>query len=147
MSQTVSNQGNAQLFINTDVSKILLGDNQTDKGLITNSTYDPVTLAAGTVLGRIANTDFVIPSESDASDGSEIVKGILMQDIIIEGGESINAPICVAGKVNESKLVFAKVGDSLETVISGRRYKDKIEGETVGIKLIQSTDLTAFDNS
>lgn len=147
MSQTVSNQGNAQLFINTDVSKIFLGDNQTDKGLITNSTYDPVTLAAGTVLGRIANTDFIIPSKSDASDGSQFVKGVLMQDIIIEAGESINAPICVAGKVNESKLVFAKEGDTLETVISGRRYKDKIEGETVGIKLIQSTDLTAFDNS
>lgn len=146
-SQSVVNEGTNQLFINTDTSKIFLGNNQTENdAYINNSSYDPITLKAGTVLGRIGSTGVLVPTQSTASDGSQNVLGVLMADLTVDSGDTVQAPVCVSGRVAADKLIFVKPGDGLNTVVSNRRYKDKIQGETVGIKLVYSTEMTHPDN-
>ena len=131
----------------TDVSKIFLGGNQTEADTyINNSGYDPITLIAGTVLGRIGSTGILVPTISTASDGSQNVLGILMQDLVIESGDTVSALVCVSGRVAAEKLVFVKPGDSLTTAVSNRQYRDKIQGETVGVKLVYSAENTYPDN-
>lgn len=142
----VSNTGQ-QAFINTDTSKIFIWNNRyhTDS-YVNNSTYDPITLLAGTVMGRIASTGILIPSKSDASDGSQFPYGILADDMIIAGGDTVKAPICISGDVVENKVVFTKIGDGLDTTVSSRRYRDRIMSDSAGIILVASTEMTDYDN-
>lgn len=147
MSQEIVGTSSNQLFVNTDVAKIFLGNNQTESDTyVNNSSYNPIALKAGTVMGRIGSTDIMVPTTSTASDGSQIVEGILMHDLDLASGATAKALICVSGRVAAEKLIFVKPGDNLDTVVSNRRYKDKIQGETVGIKLIYSTNMTHYDN-
>lgn len=136
-----------QAIINTDLSRVFLWENryQTDN-YINNSTYDPITLYAGTVMGRIATTGVLIPSKSDASDGSQFPVGLLANDMIIDGGDTVPASICISGDVNASKVLFTKIGDGLDTTVDARRYRDRIAADTVGIRLIVSTEMTDYDN-
>jgi len=146
--QTTANSGSNQLFVNTDTSKIFLGNNQTENdSYINNSGYDPITLRAGTVLGRIGSSDILVPTQSTASDGSQNVLGVLMTDLVVDSGDTVTAPVCVSGRVAAEKLIFVKPGDNLNTAVSNRRYKDKIQGETVGIKLVYSTEMSHTDNA
>lgn len=145
--QTILNNGSNQLFVGTDVSKIFLRGIKTNTDLyVNNSSYDPIELKAGTVMGRIGSTDILVPVTSTASDGSQNVLGILMNDLKIASGASVNACICVAGDVVADKLVFVKPGDGLDTPVSNRRFKDKIQGETVGINIVYLTENTRYDN-
>ena len=97
-------------------------------------------------MGRITATGKIKALESDAADGSEIPVGILNKDITISAGDTVNVNICVAGDVVEDKIVLTKVGDTLETTISSRRLKDRIGADTVGDKLVASTEHSDFDN-
>lgn len=144
MSQTIGINNGQQLTVNTDTSKIFLWDNRFDKGSYTNSTYDAVTISAGTVLG-MTTTGALVPFTSGASNGSQYIVGILNEDHVLEAGETKEVYFCVYGDVAEEMLIF-QGSDDLETVVDGRRVKEKIGSETVGIKLIASTDLTKFDN-
>lgn len=142
----VDNTGK-QLFVNTDLSKIFIRDNRYESdNYINNSTYNPITLSAGTVMGRISATGILVPFTSTASDGSQYILGVLADDFVLGAGITQTAPVCVAGDVVADKLIFVLPGDGLETVVSGRRVKDKIQGETVAIKIVYSTEMTDFDN-
>lgn len=148
MGQDIVNEGSNQLFVNTDLSKVFLGNNQTEDtdSYVNNSTYDPITLRTGTVMGRIASTDILVPCVSTASDGSQNVLGILMHPLTLAAGQTSKALICVSGRVAAEQLKFVKPGDGLDTIVSNRRYKDKIGADTVGVKLIYSTNMTHYDN-
>ena len=135
----------SQSTTNYDVAKIFVWDNRYDKGTIDNDTYDAVNYLAGRVLGRIAATGKIVPLDSGASDGSQYPVGILAQDVTIEEGESEEVMFCVAGDVVENKLSFTDT-DDLDTVIDGRQLRDRIAADTVGVKLIASTEQTGFDN-
>jgi len=139
-----------QLFTNYDNSKIFVWDNRYSKGTFeyTNNDVTTVTFAAGTLLGRIASTDILVPLASGAVDGSQYPVGILAEDISVEYGESYSeeAAFCTYGDVVESQLSFDG-SDDLDTVISGRSLRDRIAADTVGIRLIASTDLTGTDNA
>jgi hypothetical protein len=149
MSQSISNLTNNQAFITTDTSKIFLRDKRFEQGTFdyTNSTYDDVTIAAGTVLGRIASTNKLVVLTSAASDGSQFPVGILAQDVTVEAGDSYSDTVnmCVAGDVAQEKLVF-QGSDTLATVVSSRTLKDRIGADTVGVKLVTCTELTEYDN-
>lgn len=133
------------LITNYDTSKTFVWANRTETANYTNSGYSDVTILAGTLLGRVSATGLVIPLASAASDGSQYALGILLQDTVIEGGDTVSLTFCVAGDVVEAKVVLAG-SDTMETVIDGRRIRDRILGDTAGIILVGSTELTGFDN-
>lgn len=146
-STTVVNSQSNFLIGVTDVSKIFLGQNQTENDTYVNNTsYDPITLYAGTVLGRVATTNVLVPSISTASDGSQYVMGILGQDLVIAAGGTIKALVFVSGRVAQDKVILWKSTDTLTTIVGGRTYHDKIQGETTGIKLVQTYENTYPDN-
>lgn len=145
-SNNVTLNTGQQAIINTDTSKIFVWDNRFEKGTYANDTYDDVTLAAGTVMGRISATGNIVPLESDASDNSQFPIGVLNQTRLVEAGAEVEVAYCVAGDVVSSKLVFVKEGDDLDTVVSGRQLRDRIGADTVGIKLVGGNELTDYDN-
>lgn len=147
MEQTTGLQTNSQLTVNTDTSKIFIGENRyEDNHYINNSGYTTKDLVAGTVMGRVGATGILVPWHSNASDGSQKVVGILAGDVSVAAGENVRATICVKGDVAKNKLVFDLPGDALETTVSNVRVEDKIKAETVGINLVASTEMTDYDN-
>lgn len=134
-----------QAIINTDLKKIFVLNNRYASGSYTNSVYDPETLYAGQLMGRVSATQKLVKLFSGSTDGSQYPVGILAQDIQVEEGSTVTLSICVAGDVEESKILF-ETNDNLSTVISGRSIRDRIAADTVGIKLVSSTEMTAYDN-
>lgn len=136
-----------QMITNYDVSKIFLWNNRFENdNYVNNSNYNPVTLRAGTVMGRVALTNVLVPCDASQIDGSQFPIGILAQDMTISGGQTIKATICVSGDVAAGKVIFF-TGNTLETIVAGRRMKDRIQSDSVGIKLVfGSTEMTSIDN-
>lgn len=146
--QTVTSNTGSQLFVNTDTSKIFIGENYTRQEVFINNTnYNPDNLAAGTVMGRVTATGAVVPFDATASDGSQYVVGILGNDLSILPGAIVTASIVVKGEVSQSQVILYVPGQTLSTVVNGRQIRDRITGDTAGIILVPSTDLTGFDNS
>jgi len=141
----VLNTGN-QAITNYDTSKIFLWNNRYINGAFTAQGYDDSVLLAGTVMGRVSATNEVLPMQSTASDGSQFPIGILAKDYTIEGGDTVDLAICIGGDVAEEKVIFARNADTFATAISGRTIRDRIAGDTLGIKLVLGTELTAYDN-
>jgi hypothetical protein len=144
-TQTETINTGQQATINTDRSKIFLFGNTTNKGLYNNSGYNDITIPAGTVLGRVASTGYLIPLKSNASDGSQFPVGIMYDDMTIQGGTTEEIYFCVSGDVAEEKVIL-QTTDTLETTVSSRRLRDRLAADTVGIRLVSSTEMTAFDN-
>lgn len=132
-----------QMTINTDLSNIFLWNNRYDQADYTAAA--DITLPAGTLLGRIHATGKVIPLASAAANGSQFPVGILAQNTFVANGSTVSLTYCVAGDVAADKVIY-NGADTGETVISARRLKDLIASETVGIKLVNSTSNSDYDN-
>jgi hypothetical protein len=149
MSQSITKNTANQATINTDLSKIFVGNNRYSDFPYsnTNSTYDDITIPKGTLMGRIGSTLKVIPLVSTAVDGSQNPVGILAEDVVVEAGEvyTKDVTLCVSGDVAESKVILSG-SETLDTLISSRPLRDLIGANTVGIKLVSSTENTSFDN-
>lgn len=145
-SQSTPVNTNSQMTVNTDVSKIFLWNNRYDKAQYTNGSGAEVTLLAGTVLGRIHASGKVTPLTSAAADGSNLPVGILAHDVTVANGATVDLTYCVAGDVAEEKVLL-QGADTLETVVTARRLRDRIAADTMGIKLVSATEMTSFDNS
>lgn len=128
---------------NFDTSILTLGGNQTEQASYTNDSYDTVTLSKGTLLGRVATTDKVVPLFTDNADGSQYPVGIVLNDHEIEAGETKEIAMIISGKVAQEEIVL-NVGDTFEAVVDDRRLKDWIKG--VGIIMIEGTELSQLDN-
>jgi hypothetical protein len=138
---------NNQITTDYDLSKIFVFENRYENdSYVNNSNYSPLTLLAGTVMGRVANTGAVVPFYASANDGSQFPIGVLAQDLIaIPGGSSKQCSLCVSGDVVQNKLIFF-YADTLDTVVQGRRVRDRIGADSVGLKLVPSTEMTDYDN-
>lgn len=134
------------LIANYDTSKIFVRDNQFQTGTYTNPEGDDVTLLKGTVMGRIASTNKLLPLESTASDGSQFPIGILADNYTVGYTESATLTFCKAGDVVESKIIFANGTDTVNTVVSTRTLGDRIQGDSLGINLVGGDQLTNYDN-
>lgn len=145
-SNSVVYNNGQQAIINYDVSKIFVWNNRYDDFDFTNSTYTPVQLYAGMLMGRISATGKIVPLVSTASDGSEYPMGILHEDALVDEGETRSLSICIEGDVVQDLVILA-VGDTMDSIIHGRRLRDRIGSDTVGVKLIKSTDHTGYDNA
>lgn len=142
---TTRNRTRNQMTTDYDTSIIFLFSNKYIRGSVTNSEYDDLTLEAGALMGRISATGELAAHDSGASDGSQFPVGVLAESVEILAGDSATVSICVSGEVAQEKLLLAS-GDTLDTVISGRQLRDRIGADTVGIALIQTEELSGFDN-
>lgn len=146
MSATVVLNNGNQAIINYDLGKIFVWNNRYDSGTSEeNETYDDITHPAGTLLGRVSATGEIKPLASGASDGSQYPVGVLAQETVVPAGDTATMVYCVSGDVVESKVILDG-SDEMDTVISGRTIKDRIGADTVGIKLVASTELAGTDN-
>jgi len=149
MGATIVLDTTNQLYVNVDQSQIFLGENEFINGTISNASGVDVTILEGTVLGRISTAGGTFGQlkalDKDSTDGSQFPVGILTQDLTIPATSSVNCTACVAGYVAEDKLVFAAT-ESLDSVVSSRTLRDRIAGDTLGVRLLSGTNLTKADN-
>jgi hypothetical protein len=141
----VQNNDNHGIMNINSPAKIFIWDNKYFTGSYTNDTYDPITLTAGTLLGRVSATQKLIPLASGASDGSQFPVGVLAETITIADGDTSNLSVCNFGSVVE-QLVILDGSDTMNTVISGKSIRDRIASDTMGIKLVSQDQLTGYDN-
>ena len=74
MSLTEKVSNNNQLFVDYDNTKLLLGFNEFNTGVVTASGAD-VDLVKGMVLGRISGTTKIVPLAAASTDGSQYPAG------------------------------------------------------------------------
>lgn len=141
---TVLNTGN-QAITNYDNRKVFVWNPRSEEASYNNSTYDDVTLTAGTLMGRIAATDKITPLTSGASDGSQFPVGFIAETTVVASGDTVDIDIIVSGDVAED-MITLQGSDTLATVISSRTLRDRIGADTVGIKLVGGIEMTATDN-
>jgi hypothetical protein len=135
------------LHTDYDVSKIFVFSNRYESGTLLNASGGILSFLPGTLMGRITATGKLVPVASAAADGSQIPVGVLKTSVVdlgIAGESTVN--ICIAGDVVESKVILDGA-DTMETAIDSRRIKDRIAGDTMGIKLVDSFELTGVDNA
>lgn len=142
---TIENSENTAHF-GFDVSKVFVHDNRFEGGTFLNDTGVIASFVPGTVLGRIAASELLVVLDAGAADGSQFPVGILkteITDLGIAGNAEIN--FCISGDVVQDKIVFVNA-ETLATIVSLKTLADRIKSDTQGIKLVESTEQTAFDN-
>lgn len=127
-----------------DTSIVFLRDNFYSTEPFNNETYLNVTLTKGTVMGRVTASNYIVPVNAGVSDGSELPIGILAEDVTVLASSSKNIPLCVKGEIAEEKVNFDDADDTLDTVVDGVRYKDRLT--QIGLILIPGTELSDYDN-
>lgn len=133
------------LITNYNTAKIFVWDNRFSKGNYTNAGGSEVTLAKGTVLGRISATGLLVPFTSAATNGSEDPLGILADDYTVAAGATASLTFCDGGDIAE-ELVLLQGTDTLDTVVTDKgRVRDLIARNT-HCKLVPGTELTGTDN-
>lgn len=135
-----------QMTTNYDFSKVFLGNNTFEKATLIKLGAGTVDIPVGTLLGRISASGKVTILKSAAVDGSEIPVGILARPLtgVIQNAENVIS-MCVSGSVAKDKVVLDGA-NTLDTVIDGRMIKDRIAGDTLGIKLYAGVEMTNTDN-
>lgn len=136
-----------QITSDYDLSKIFIWDNRYESdNYVNNSGYSTVNIPAGTVMGRIASSGVLVPCLASAVDGSQFPIGILAKDVIgLASGATIQCSICIAGDIAAEQIGFF-YGDTLDTVVAGRRFRDRIQADSSGLILRTVTNMTDFDN-
>lgn len=145
-SSEVVLQTRNQLYTDYDFSKVFIGKNTFENMTLANDSGGDLTYPIGKVLGRIAVGGKVQPLVAAATDGSQFPVGVLATTITILDGEEATVSVCVSGEVDSSLLVF-NGAETLSTVVSSKQLRDRIASDTLGIKLITATEMTAVDNS
>lgn len=146
MSVVESFSNKNQATFNTDTSKIFLFGCKYQSILFKNTTGADLTLVGGEVIGRDSTTLKGAILASAATDGSQFPLGInSTKSGVLADDDEIMIDICVYGEVAEDKIILDG-SDTLNTLVSLRPIRDRILSDTMGVKLISSTELTAFDN-
>lgn len=133
------------LTTNYDSTKLVLKDGNYENATYTNSTGGPITIEVGTLLGRVSATNKVLPLKSAAVDGSQYPVGISTQEITVADTESATIEFVIGGEVEGTLLVLDGT-DTLATAISGKTLGDRIKSDTLGILLVNSDELSGYDN-
>ena len=129
---------------NVDTSKIFLGKNESFVAQFTAGVTD-VLLEAGTLMGRIAATQKVVPLESTATDGSQFPVGILNSTRNVLASTTVSVAIVNKGDVAREQIIFDG-SDTFTTLVDDRSLEDRIASDTAGIILVKTSELTNFDN-
>lgn len=91
------------VITNVDVGSVVLKEGQFRDDEITVA--GAVTLADGTILGRITATGKLAPYASGAADGSEIPKAVLSGEHAFSGAGDFPVRPLVAGSVRRERLI------------------------------------------
>ena len=142
--ENVLNNSNSS-FTNYDRSNVFLKDNKFEEGNVVNDTYDDVTLEIGTLMGRNSTTSKLQVLKSAAVDGSQYPVGALAETVTVLAGDEITTTVCTSGEMASDKLILDG-SDTLLTVIDGRQLQDRINGDTLGLKLTSVDELSKLDN-
>jgi hypothetical protein len=126
-------------------SKLVLGGNRFETVSFTASGA-AVVLTRGMVIGKISATQKGKALASAATDGSQFPFGIVPENITIADGETQDVSVVVSGDV-AAQLVTLDGGDSMATVVDGKSIGDRVAGDTLGIKLVETDELSQADNS
>lgn len=141
----VEKTGN-KLHTDFDFSKVFLRSNRFEQINFKNTSGALLTMIAGTLLGRVTATGELDTVKSASVDGSETPVGVLGEESIdFAIGEVREVNVCVGGDVAEEKIVLDGA-DTLATNIGGRQIRDRINADTLGIKLVKTDQLTGVDN-
>lgn len=139
------NNGNAAQF-NRDTKKTFLGIEGSITADFTNADDEAVVLPEGTVMGRLHATGKIVPLTSAATDGSQFPVGILLGDHTVDAADTATLTVVTGGSVAEECLIL-QGSDTLDTVITARRIRDRIAFDTLGIRIVKTADdLTGYDN-
>jgi hypothetical protein len=141
MSQTVVKNTDNFIKVTTDISKLALFGSEYDSTDYTNGTGAEITIPAGKVLGMINSSGKVTQLTSAATNGSQYPIGILAHDVTVAIGATASLTYIIAGDVDVNKISL-EGSDTLATVVDGRRIRERIAGDTKGIKLVSSQELT-----
>tara|TARA_R110001606_G_scaffold374612_3_gene532481 strand:+ start:1613 stop:2062 length:450 start_codon:yes stop_codon:yes gene_type:complete len=144
-SNTVVSATSNQQIVNYNTEKLIIRSTRFIDAQYENLTAGDVELLCGMLVGRITATGKIVPLVSSAVDGSEIPLGVIITTETVAAGAVIDISVCVKGELDKS-LVLIDAGDTLETVIDGRRLEDRILGDTLGVLLVDVEQLTDFDN-
>lgn len=118
-------QTGSQIINNFDTSKLFYGGNAFATASYKNTTGADVTLAKGTLLGKITvlaggstNTlGYLWPFASDNAEGANVPVGILANDVTVADGATVTLTYGIAGKYDSNLLVLTKSGDTLNTIV------------------------------
>ena len=144
MGATVRTNTSNMLVIDHDNSLLLLGENNFITGNMAASGAD-IVLVGGELVGRISATGKLKILASASTDGSEYPLGVVASPRTITDGTNADISICVKGMVAEEKVVFDGT-DDMDTVVDDIQLRDRIAGDTLGIRLITTTELSALYN-
>jgi len=125
-SVTTPINNNNHIRYEYDVDKIFLNfPNQQKNFTFVNGTASERTILAGTMVGiTTADQTIAQPVESDSADGSEVPFGFLLYDAVITAG-ALEEVVALVGwgddksSIFEDKITLEKVGDTLDTVMTG----------------------------
>lgn len=157
MSQSISNEGQNQMFINTDTSKTFIQIKATEReSYINNSSYNPIHLYPGTVMGRIQASGIIVPWRNDVTDGSQFPIGVLGGEMIIDSGDTVAALLITECRMAAEKVIAYQLSDqsistTLQLAITSwhgagtTKLKDALE--SIGIHLETTTQMSFPDNS
>jgi len=143
-----------------NVAKLFLGGVRYRTASYTNDTGSDITLAKGTILGRVNDDNKVYPTDNGNSDGSQLPRFILAEDYEVADGATSTMTFAVCGRVNKDLLVFNRAGNALTDIVKvyGVDSQSPAEPVTVdlgtvfdvledrGFYLETVNDLTEYDN-
>lgn len=157
MSNEIVNEGSNQLFVNTNTAKTFISIRATEReSYVNNTTYDPITLLPGTVLGRVAATGYIVPWRNDVTDGSQFPIGVLGYGMQIDSGDTVKALLVTECRMAAEKVVAYQLSDqSVDTTLllaitswhgaGTTTLKDALEA--IGCHLIFTNQMSFPDNS
>lgn len=136
-----------QNFIAADTTrqKAFIFNNEFEIGSLLNATAGALTYKVGTLLGRVAASNELVPLTSAAVDGSALPVGILAEEVTLAAGASTDVNFCISGDVDSGVLIL-QGADALTTVVDLKTINDRIKSDTQGIRLVAVTDGTFYDN-
>ena len=144
MGVTTPTQTENQATFQYERKDIFIGDNSFEN-VEYKAPAGQVVLADGQLMGKVAATGKLLELKSAATDGSQVPYGVLVGNHTIESGETPTFSVAVSGKIAKELVTFDG-SDDMATVVSDRSLEDRILGDTLGIKLISSTENTIADN-
>lgn len=144
---SITTRNATQNFIAADSlrQKAFIFNNEFESGSLLNATAGALTYAVGTLLGRVAASNKLVPLTSAAVDGSALPVGILAEEVTLAAGASTDVKFCISGDVTSSVLIL-QGADALTTVVDLKTIGDRIKSDTQGIRLVAVSDSTFYDN-
>ena len=147
---------NGILVTQFDYAKLFVWNNKFATGTYTNATGSTVTLAKGTIMGRVDATGKVYPHVSTATNGSQIPRFILANAYTVANGASVTVTFCTMGDVAIEGITYGGSDTSTTPIL----FSDSSAAATTtragliidilaenNIRLVSTTENTYADNA